>query len=203
MTIREAITKEKIIQVLRKDQINQHDRFVDLFSFEEMRNFRPAAVLLPLLQENGGWKVLLTQRSKSLVEHSGQVAFPGGAKELSDKDLQSTALREMREEIGVDPGDVHVFGYLGDMPVVTGYMVRVFVGQIPWPYNLDVNVHEVESTFTVPLEWLVDPVHRSTQIRTYSGRQFPVLFFQEYDGYQLWGASAEMMMVFMKALKLI
>jgi hypothetical protein len=108
----------------------------------------------------------------------------------------------MREEIGVDPGDVHVFGHLGDMPVVTGYIVRTFVGQIPWPYNLDINASEVESVFSLPLDWLTDPGHRSTQTRTYSGRQFNVLFFQEYYGHQLWGASAEMMMIFLKTLDL-
>lgn len=201
MTCKQAITKETIIHALKTYQIPQHDRFVSLFSCEEIRKFRSAAVFLPLLRHNGCWQVLLTQRAQSLVEHSGQVAFPGGARDITDDNLQGTALREMGEEIGVDPSDVQVFGHLGDMPVITGYMVRLFVGQIPWPYNLKINQNEVDSVFTVPLKWLADPAHRSTQNRVYGGREFPVIFFQDYHGHQLWGASAEMMMVFLKALE--
>ena len=203
MTCKQAITKESIIQALNINQIHQHDRFIQLFSPEDIKSFRPAAVFLPLLKSHGCWHVLLTQRSQSLVEHSSQVAFPGGARDISDESLQSTALREMNEEIGVDPADVQVFGHLGDMPVITGYMVRLFVGRIPWPYILEINPKEVDSIFTVPLEWLADPAHRSTQNRIYSGREFPVIFFQIYQGHQLWGASAEMIMVFLKALKII
>jgi len=202
MTCKQTITKETIIHALKTFQIPQNDRFASLFSSEDIRKFRPAAVFLPLLMHNGCWHVLLTQRSQSLVEHSGQVAFPGGARDISDESLQSTALREMREEIGVDPRDVQVFGHLGDMPVITGYIVRLFVGQIAWPYNLKINPNEVDSIFKVPLSWLADPEHRSTQNRMYSGREFPVIFFHSYHGHQLWVASAEMMMVFLRAMKI-
>ena len=122
--------------------------------------------------------------------------------ERRDENLQSTALREMYEEVGVNPRDVEVFGHLGDMPIITGYMVRLFVGQIPWPYELEINLDEVESAFIVPLNWLADPDHRTIHYRSYAGREIPVIFFDQFDGYQLWGASAEMTLALLSALGL-
>jgi 8-oxo-dGTP pyrophosphatase MutT (NUDIX family) len=157
---------------------------------------------MPLIWDEDEWHLLFTHRSTKLVEHSGQVSFPGGAKEQGDLSLEITALREMQEEIGVFQQDVDVFGSLGEMPVITGYLVRVFVGRIPWPYELKINHDEVESVFTVPLNWLADPDHRMVRYRNYAGREIPVIFFDLYRGYQLWGASAEMTVAFLEALKL-
>jgi len=146
---------------------------------------------------------LFTHRSESLVEHRGQVAFPGGAREHNDSDLAWTALREMYEEIGVKLHDVDVFGHLGDMPIITGFMVRPYVGKIPWPYPLKISGDEVESTFIVPLKWLVDPDHRTIRYKSFAGREFPVIYFDHFEGHQLWGFSAEMTLALLSALDLI
>ena len=158
--------------------------------------------MIPLLEHEGRWHILLTHRSQHLLEHRGQVAFPGGAQERGDKNLKWTALREMYEEIGVDPNDVFVFGHLGNMPIITGYIVRPYVGQIPWPYELEISKDEVESAFIVPLKWLVDPDHRTVRYRSFAGREFPVIFFDHFAGHQLWGASAEMVVALLSALGL-
>lgn len=197
------LTQEEIKEAVQSYEIQRERQTAELFSSAEMKNMRAAAVIIPLLQHEGKWYVLLTHRSEALVEHRGQVAFPGGAREQQDEDLKSTALREMNEEIGVDPDDVVVFGHLGDMSIITGYKVRPFVGQIPWPYDLELSDEEVESAFIVPLNWLVDPNHRTVQYRSYAGREFPVIFFNHFEGHQLWGASAEMMLALLSALDLI
>ena len=196
------LSSDAITQALRSYHVRRQGRFAELFSTGDIKKLRPAAVIIPIFQSEGRWHVLLTQCSRDLVEHSGQVAFPGGAMDINDDDLQKTALREMHEEIGIDPGEVFVFGHLGDMPVITGYLVRLYVGQIPWPYNLIINDDEVDSAFNIPLTWLAEPSHRFIQYRSYAGRKFPVLFFDEFQGHRLWGASAEMMMSFLKALDL-
>ena len=193
---------EKITQAISDYQVQQHQRFDQLFSSDNLRKPRQAAVIIPMLEHERRWHVLLTQRSQELVEHRGQVAYPGGARERRDENLQATALREMYEEVGVRPRDVIVFGHLGDMPIITGYMVRLFVGQIPWPYELTINRDEVESAFIVPLNWLADPDHRTIQYRSYAGREIPVIFFDHFEGYQLWGASAEMTLALLSALNL-
>ncbi|MBV8196064.1 MAG: NUDIX domain-containing protein, partial [Candidatus Dormibacteraeota bacterium] len=53
--------------------------------------FDPAADTLPLL---------FMLRSSDLRQHAGQIAFPGGSVEESDRDVVDTALREAREEMG-------------------------------------------------------------------------------------------------------
>ena len=197
-----SITGAQIKQALAGFSPHNESRFRSLLSPQDLEHFRSSAVIIPLIWDEDEWHLLFTHRSTKLVEHSGQVSFPGGAKEQGDLSLEITALREMQEEIGVFQQDVDVFGSLGEMPVITGYLVRVFVGQIPWPYELKINHDEVESVFTVPLNWLADPDHRMVRYRNYAGREIPVIFFDLYRGYQLWGASAEMTVAFLEALKL-
>jgi 8-oxo-dGTP pyrophosphatase MutT (NUDIX family) len=196
------LTQSMIQEYIKAYEVDHTQRYGDLFSTETLDHYRRAAVLIPMLEIECEWYVLLTQRSHALVEHKGQVAYPGGARESQDIDLCHTALREMWEEIGVKPEDVHVFGHLGDMPVVTGYLVRPYVGQIPWPYTLEISNDEVHSVFKIPLHWLANPHNRTLQFRSYAGREFPVIFFDPYDGYQLWGASAEMTLALLSALGL-
>ena len=196
----DRLTAEKISQALSHHDSRQVDRFSGLFLRDEIKNARKAAVILPMLEVDGRWHVLLTRRSDDLVEHRGQVAFPGGAMEPEDEDLQWTALREMQEEVGVQPSDVTVLGTLGELHVITGYLVRLFVGKIPWPYELEINHDEVANAFIIPLDWLADPDHRTIEHRTYQNREIPVIFFDDYQGEQLWGASAEMTLALLSAL---
>lgn len=195
------LTSEQIKDCIKDFEIDHRQRFGDLLSSQEVNKFRSAAVMIPMLIHAGEWHLLLTHRSENLIEHRGQVAFPGGAFEAGDKNLLNTALREMNEEIGVNPADVKILGYLGDMPIITGYLVRLFVGHIPWPYDLRISENEVQSAFIVPLRWLFDPNHRKIQFRSYAGREFPVIFFNDYQGHQLWGASAEMTLALLSAIE--
>lgn len=197
------LTHENIREAIEAYEIQQQRLSAELFAIQDFNKLRSAAVMIPLLEHEDRWHILLTRRSQVLNEHRGQVAFPGGAMEQQDKDLLGTALREMQEEIGVDPRDVDVFGHLGDMSIVTGYIVRPYVGQIPWPYSLEISPDEVESVFIVPLKWLVDPNHRTVQYRSYAGREIPVIFFDHFEGHQLWGASAEMTTALLSTLGLI
>jgi len=197
-----TLTRLDIMLGVQNFGIDYRQRYGNLFSPEALGKMRRAAVMMPMLEFEHQWYLLLTQRSDSLIEHRGQVAFPGGAHEMQDENLQQTALREMQEEIGVKPEDVNLFGHLGDMPIITGYLVRLYVGEIPWPYSLDISSDEVQSTFKVPLIWLADPKNRKTEYRSYAGREFPVIVFNHYDGYQLWGASAEMTVALLYAVNL-
>jgi hypothetical protein len=87
--------------------------------------------------------------------------------------------------------------------VITGYLVRPYVGKIPWPYTFCLSSDEVQSVFSIPLKWLSDPKNRKIKMRNYAGCEFPVTFFEPYDGYQLWGASAEMALALLSALNLM
>jgi 8-oxo-dGTP pyrophosphatase MutT (NUDIX family) len=93
---------------------------------------REAGVLMPLLRKEGAWHLLYIRRPESEQDdHSGQVAFAGGKREQGDDDLLQTALREAREEIGIEPGDVNVLGSLGKHHSVTRFCIMPVVGVIP------------------------------------------------------------------------
>lgn len=197
------LTEEKIRTGIRNFRKTQSDRYQHVFTDGGVQNYKPAAILMPLLVYEGQWHLLFTHRSDKLLEHGGQVSFPGGAREKTDPNMQFTALRETQEEIGVEAKDVRVYGDLGVMPIVTGYMVSLVVGQIPWPYELTPNPDEVESVFICPLHWLADPDHRTIRYRSFAGREFPIIFFDQFEGYQLWGATAQMTINLMEALGII
>ena len=96
---------------------------------------RPAAVLVPLLQAEGEWRLLLTQRTHTVESHKGQVAFPGGRVDPEDESRVATALRETEEEIGLPRDRVRVLGQLDELLTVTQYRVTPVVGVVPWPWD--------------------------------------------------------------------
>jgi len=165
-----------------------------------------AAVLLPLLQKSDEWHLLFIRRTKhSYDQHSGQVAFPGGRSEDNDEDPLSTALREAEEEIKLNPSDVNVLGCLSDIHTVTNYLVRPIVGEIPWPYVFEPDPYEVSRIFTIPLQWLADP--NNYEVRPWIPSQeetkpYPIIFFKEYEGEILWGASARMVVDLVERLNI-
>jgi 8-oxo-dGTP pyrophosphatase MutT (NUDIX family) len=73
---------------------------------------REAAVLVLLTDGPDGVQVLLTERASSLRSYPGRVTFPGGRKDPTDADPTATALREAREEVGLDPASVRILGSL-------------------------------------------------------------------------------------------
>lgn len=151
-----------------------------------------AAVLIPLLSRNGEWHVLVTQRTQHVEHHKGQISFPGGACEPGDTDLQTTALRETFEEIGVPPESVEVLGALDDFVTVTDFVVTPFVGIIPHPFAYRLNGCEVDAVIEVPLSHLEDPAHLRVEQREYQGRTHDVLFW-DYGPYTIWGATARIL----------
>jgi 8-oxo-dGTP pyrophosphatase MutT (NUDIX family) len=164
---------------------------------------RAAAVLVPLLKKDQEWCLLFTRRAETLNRHKGQVAFPGGVAEEQDGAPETTALREAYEEIGLRPGDVNLLGRLALRLTVTDFLITPVVGLIPWPYAFTLSPQEVSRVFTIPIRWLADPANHEEQSRILPGGALEkVVYFQTYDGENLWGATARMVVELMQVLQL-
>jgi 8-oxo-dGTP pyrophosphatase MutT (NUDIX family) len=116
----------------------------------------PAAVLVPVvLGDPPG--VLLTKRTAHLSHHAGQVSFPGGRIDPEDSGPEAAALREAREEIGLDPRNVEVLGRMPDYLTGTGYRITPILAVVPPDLRYEMSAHEVESIFELPMSVVMDP----------------------------------------------
>ena len=138
--------------------------------------------------------VVLTRRSSRLRSHTHQVAFPGGRVEVGEE-LDVAALREAREEVGIDPASVEIIGRLSSLrTVINPSPITPFVGVVPARPHLLPNPSEVERAFYVPLVELMDPeVYREELWEFPDGTEHPLEFF-ELVGDTVWGATARMLM---------
>ncbi len=153
-------------------------------------DFRPAAVLAPIQERSDGDYLILTLRADNLSSHSGQVAFPGGRVDPDDNGPLATALRETEEEIGVDPGHVHILGQLDQVYAGYNFLVTPFVGLIPHPYEFRPDPRETAEVFAVPVAALLRQDALTLDSRL-SQRSEPIYHFR-YQEWDIWGATARM-----------
>jgi 8-oxo-dGTP pyrophosphatase MutT (NUDIX family) len=159
----------------------------------KVEGLRPAAVLMPLVLEEGKWKLLFIRRSDIGEFHRGEVAFPGGGMEFSDDDLVKTALRETSEELGIAEQHIRVLGFLPSLSTVSNYLVTPIVGYLDWPIKLRLEKQEVVKVFTIPSQWLSDHENWKNREIDIPGRgMITAVVYKEYKGETLWGLSARM-----------
>jgi 8-oxo-dGTP pyrophosphatase MutT (NUDIX family) len=156
---------------------------------------RAAAVLVPLFEEDGEARVILTRRTTTLPSHQGEVSFPGG-KVHDGEELAEAALREAHEEIGLDPAAVEVVAELDHLGTVASrFVLAPFVGFLAARPHPTPNPAEVDAVLDVSLaQLLADDCFREE--RWDMGRDFPdrpVFFFDLDDGDTVWGATARIL----------
>ncbi|MFQ5877952.1 MAG: NUDIX hydrolase [Acidobacteriota bacterium] len=159
-----------------------------------VRRRERAGVLIPILDDAGCLRLILTRRSNSLPTHGGQVAFPGGFVRPGEDDPATTALREAEEEIGLSPDSVEVLGLLDDQCASAGTVaVTPVVGWIARMPPLVPQSGEVARIFTIPVPDLQRPDRWTSRREPGAGRGRPVLCF-EHRGETLWGLSARIVL---------
>lgn len=163
-------------------------------------NLQAAGVLVPIIDKDGELSVLLTQRAADLSRHAGQICFPGGRMEEGDRDIVATALRETHEEIGIEPHRVDIAGYLDPSPTVSGYAVTPVIGFVAAGYCLRVDSREVEDTFELPLEFLLQEGNVRFDEREFDGFRIPVAEIL-YRERRIWGATASILIMFREKLR--
>lgn len=152
----------------------------------------PAAVLVGLVARATGWEVLLTRRTEHLRDHPGQISFPGGRLNDPHESAVAAALREAREEVGIEAPFIEVIGFLRPHAVVTGYAVSPVVAVLRPGFSLVADAAEVAEIFAVPLRYLEDPANVIHSERVVRGVTVPVRAYQ-YGPHHIWGATAQIL----------
>ena len=175
-----------------EDNLNKRkSTWLDQLSLKQSKpkaNLPKAAVLIAVTNEDSP-EIIYTLRSNKVSSHQGEVSFPGGMEEDSDKSLIITALRESEEEIGLPQDSVQILGSLDTMVSRFNISVTPFVGIIPKTVKLNVDSEEIEACFKVPLSFLLeDKRYRNDKINR-NGETFYMPAYK-YHSYVIWGLTA-------------
>ena len=157
-----------------------------------------AAVLIPLVMRPQGLQVLLTERSRHLSSHSGQISFPGGKIDPEDASPVHAALREADEEIGLHADHITVIGNLPIYVTGSAFIVTPVVALVAQHYDVTPNPHEVADVFEVPLDFLMNPAHHRHHTVLWEGKPREWFSMPYYDTTHqteryIWGATAGML----------
>ena len=153
---------------------------------------REAAVVMLLYRDGGVWKLPLVLRPATLSSHGGQIGLPGGAIEPGEL-CQQAALRELHEELGIEPAEVELLGRPSPLFVfVSNFLVTPWLACHRGQPQFRPNADEVEEVLEVPLVHLLDPSQLGRYRREFRGLTFtaPSISFEDHC---IWGATAMML----------
>jgi len=158
------------------------------------KGYKQAAVLVPIMTVDQIPAICLTERSQQVDHHKGQISFPGGMVDKTDRTIEETALRETHEEIGIPECDIEIIGKLDDVYSITGYLIHPIIAEIKTLNNLKINRQEVKNIFFIPLKWILeDKNRRMDNYLDINGMIRKVWFFSEYQGKIIWGITASIL----------
>ncbi|MFK7937432.1 MAG: CoA pyrophosphatase [Saprospiraceae bacterium] len=154
---------------------------------------RPCAVLTMLYQKKDIWHTTLIVRPAKSRVHPGQLAFPGGKKEEQDPNLQTTAIREAMEEVGVQVSNEQVLGPLSTVYIPpSNTIVTPYVAYLESPPTFTPQPNEVDLILEPSLNALIDPINvRQKKVVMATGEVFPLPAFQ-VGAHLVWGGTARM-----------
>lgn len=158
---------------------------------------RQSAVLCLLFPVEEILNVLLIKRVEDGKPHSGQISFPGGGHDDTDKDLQETALRETFEEVGIPSGDIEIIGALSELYIpVSNNNVHPFVGYTAVCPTCNLSIEEVQYTLEIPIKELFHPdIKKIKEIRPSSHPELLIKTpaYEWDEDHTIWGATAMML----------
>ena len=168
-------------------EIKEEPLFID-------RDWVSAAVLIPLVERPKGLSLLLTQRSMQLKDHPGQISFPGGRVDEVDDTYIETALREAKEEIGIDRNHIEILGLMPEYRTGSGFKVVPVVSIVHPPFEICLNRKEVDAVFELPFHFFMTGTNYQVRSANFpNGRGRRNFYTIPCQGRFVWGATAAML----------
>jgi len=167
----------------------------------EISSVKLSSVLLLLFPEGDQLYTCLTKRPQTMKHHPGQISFPGGKVEKEDRSAESTALREAREEVGINPDAIEILGKLSDLYVeVSKFSIQPFLAWADQKPDFLVDYGEVEELILFPVsDFVTDEIISETELETVTG---PLqIKYYPYNGEFIWGATAMILSELIEILK--
>jgi 8-oxo-dGTP pyrophosphatase MutT (NUDIX family) len=166
------------------------DRMIRNFPRTPGKDAIAASVLILLYPLNGPVHTVFMQRPDYNGVHGGQISFPGGKQEPSDKDSIRTALREAEEETGIDPAGVNVLGTLTPLFIPVSNIIVTPV--VAWTDKKPAFIHQEEEVvflFDAEIRRFYDPSLIKTKLMQVGTDMINVKYF-DYEGNMIWGATS-------------
>ncbi|MGD2294291.1 MAG: CoA pyrophosphatase [Candidatus Aminicenantes bacterium] len=161
-----------------------------------------AGVLVLMYPVKDQLHLVLTRRTEKVDHHQAQISFPGGQQEKGET-LEQTALRETREELGIEPATVYIFGRLTPLYIPpTNYCIYPVVAKVDERPRFRPSSLEVADVLEIPLSHLIDPDTVRKEIWTIRGLEVEVPFYS-FEGHKIWGATAMVLAEFLDLLRIL
>jgi len=170
--------------------VGYHPESFDRVSHISGEELRKAAVVVGLVEREGGLHVIFTKRAAHLKHHPGQVSFPGGKHELSDPSMQFTALRELHEEVGIRSDQVKIVGQLPSLSTISKFSVTPIVALVDPDYKPIIDQNEVASIFEVPATYVLDQAKLHSHTVNFKKIKHRV-FAMPFEEHLIWGLTAQ------------
>lgn len=180
---------------LTENEMIPFDRRKRNLSMAQNPNPRLSAVMILLYPDNGTTHTALILRSTYNGTHSAQVSFPGGKMDETDLDLETTAKRELFEEVGIPEEDIEILGHLNDVYIPpSGFLVKPFIGYLNYTPSFSIDPREVAELIEAPLiTFLDDSIMEQGEVqRAKNGMKIIAPYFN-VKGHKVWGATAVML----------
>ncbi len=181
-------------------QMAPSDRKLRNFPTEPGKDARVAAVLILLYPYENSVHTVFIQRHNYIGVHGGQISFPGGKRESSDRTVIQTAIREAKEETGINPDEIIILGTLTPLFIpVSNMIVTPVVGWMNENPSFNFQPEEVAFLIDAEIKRLIDPKIVKTKPIEIRGEIVEIKYF-DYDNNVIWGATA---MILNELLELI
>ena len=152
-----------------------------------------AAVLVLFVYRDGVPTLVFGKKTEDVPHHKGQFSFPGGVVQLSDGSVVEAALREAREEIGLEQSAVEILGLFDDMrTTVTNFVITPVLGLARGEPIFRPDGREIERVIEIPLAYLLQPDAFRVEQWEREGVQRPVVFVN-YGDDVVWGTTGRIL----------